>query len=86
MLAADDGRNSDYSTTGTLRIPVLHGSSLDQGGSYKGGPYSEGYYTPRSDEGCFGWVEVEDVDGKVTVNFTGRTHRDEVKIQHRFEV
>ena len=86
MLAADDGRNSDYSGTGTLRIPVLHGSSLDQGGSYKGGPYSEGYYTPRSDEGCFGWVEVEDVDGKVAVNFTGRNHRDEVKVKHRFEV
>ena len=86
MLAADDGRNSDYSGTGTLRIPVLHGSALDQGGSYKGGPYSEGYYTPRSEEGCFGWVEVEDDGQKVAVSFTGRNHRDEVMVKHRFEV
>ena len=86
MLAADDGRNSDYSGTGSLRIPVLHGSALDQNGSHKGGPYSVGYYTPRSNEGCFGWVDVEDVDGKVTVKFTGRNDRDEVMIEHRFEV
>lgn len=86
MLAADNGRNSDYSSTRSLRIPVLHGSSLDQGGSYKGGPYSESFYTPRPGEGCFGWVEIEDDGQKVVVNFTGRTHRDEVMVKHRFEV
>ena len=86
MLAADDGRNSDYSGTGTLRIPVLHGSALDQGGSYKGGPYSEGFHTARSSEGCFGWVEVEDDGRKVTVDFTGRNHLDEVLVKHRIEV
>jgi phosphodiesterase/alkaline phosphatase D-like protein len=86
MLAADDGRNSDYSGTGSLKIPVLHGSALDQGGSYKGGPYSEGYHTPHAGEGCFGWVEVEDDGRKVVVNFTGRNQRDEIIVKHRFEV
>jgi alkaline phosphatase D len=86
MLAADDGSHSDYSGGGALRIPVLHGSSLDQGGSYKGGPYSEGYHSARNEEGCFGWVQVEDTGSKVTVNFTGRNHLDEVMVKHRFEV
>lgn len=86
MLAADDGRNSDYSGTGKLRIPVLHGSSLDQGGSYKGGPYSEGYHRALSGEGCFGWVEVIDEGSRVTVDFTGRNHLGEVHVKHRFEV
>lgn len=86
MLAADDGRNSDYSGTGTLRIPVLHGSALDQGGSYKGGPYSEGFHKARSGEGCFGWVAVEDDGRKVTVDFTGRNHLEGVLVKHRFEV
>jgi phosphodiesterase/alkaline phosphatase D-like protein len=86
MLAADNGRESNYSSVASAPIPVLHGSSLDQGGSFKGGPYSQGYYTPYGREGCFGWVEVEDQGDRVTVDFTGRNDADEIKVALRFRV
>lgn len=41
MLAIDDGSQADYATSAGPPIPVMHGSSLDQGDSEKGGPYSE---------------------------------------------
>ncbi len=84
MLAADDGTHSDYSTAGGLHIPVLHGSALDQAGSYKGGPYSHGHYLPQGDEGCFGWVEVKDDGTSVTVEFSGRNHDDIAKVELGF--
>ena len=86
MLAADNGKNSDYSDSKKLRIPVLHGSAFDQGGSLKGGPYSEGTYLPKGKDGLFGWVEVEDDGQRVAVSFTGRNHLDEVKVSLNFEV
>jgi alkaline phosphatase D len=86
MLAADDGTHSDYSDTGGLRIPVLHGSALDQGGSVKGGPYSNGSHGSADKEGCFGWVEVQD-DGKhVQVAFTGRNQDDKEILGLEFEM
>ena len=81
MLAADDGSNSDYSDARRLRIPVLHGSALDQTASFKGGPYSNGYYLPRRGEGCFGWVEVRDDGRRVEIEFTGRNEADAVKVR-----
>jgi alkaline phosphatase D len=86
MLAADDGSHSDYSDSQKLRIPVLHGSAFDQGGSTKGGPFSEGTYLPKSNEGLFGWVEVEDDGQRVAVRFTGRNQDDEVKVDLNFVV
>jgi alkaline phosphatase D len=86
MLAADDGTNSDYSEGGGLRIPVLHGSALDQRGSYKGGPYSQGFHLPERGEGCFGWVKVHDDGQKVKVDFSGRNDRDEEKLSLSFAV
>lgn len=86
MIAADDGTNSDYSAAGNLHIPVLHGSALDQSGSYKGGPYSHGHYLPTGGEGCFGWVEVEDDGASVAVDFSGRNHEDIAKVGLRFRV
>ena len=86
MLAADDGTNSDYSDARGLRIPVLHGSPLDQHASYKGGPYSHGFHLPEPGEGCFGWVSVRDGDGKVRVEFTGCNEEDEVKVRLGFAV
>ncbi len=86
MLAADDGTNSDYSEKGGLRIPVLHGSALDQGGSIKGGPYSHGTHAAGIKEGCFGWVEVKDDGKKVKVAFTGRNQDDKALISLDFEV
>jgi alkaline phosphatase D len=86
MLAADDGTNGDYSDAGGLRIPVLHGSALDQRGRFKGGPYSAGYHVPEPGEGCFGWVSVSDSPDQVRVEFTGRDEYDFVKVRLKFAV
>ena len=86
MLAADDGTNSDYSDARGLRIPVLHGSALDQRGSFKGGPYSHGFHVPEPGEGCFGWVKVSDGGGQMRVEFTGRDESDDVKVSLDFAV
>lgn len=86
MLAADDGRNSDYSDTQRLRIPVLHGSALDQGGSVKGGPYSQGTHPAQAKEGCFGWVEVKDDGKRVKVAFSGRDQDDKAILGLDFEM
>jgi alkaline phosphatase D len=47
MLAADDGQETAYGRQSCRADPVLHGSALDQGGSYKGGPYSHGLLYAR---------------------------------------
>ena len=92
MLAADDGTNSDYSDARDHaaarggRIPVLHGSALDQSGSFKGGPYSHGFHKPEPGEGCFGWVSVSDDGVRVRVEFTGRDELDDVKVRLSFAV
>ena len=87
MLAADNGTNADFATGGGgAPIAVLHGSALDQGGSYKGGPYSEGWYLPKSREGCFGLVEVRDEGAQIAVDFSGRNHLDEEKVRLSFTV
>ncbi len=58
MVAIDDGRHSDYATKGGAPIRVFHAGAIDSDGSYKGGPYSEGYsITP----GQYGVMEVTDV-------------------------
>lgn len=44
MVAMDDGTNSDYATGGGAPIAVLQSAPLDQAGSRKGGPYSEGMF------------------------------------------
>ena len=44
MVAMDDGTNSDYATGGGAPIPVIQAAPLDQIGSKKGGPYSEGAF------------------------------------------
>lgn len=85
MVAADDGSHSDYSDKGGLRIPVLHGSALDQGGSVKGGPYSHGAKAAEPGEGCFGWVEVKDDGKRVAVAFSGRNQDDQVRVSLDFE-
>ncbi len=86
MLAADDGTYSDFGDESESLVRVLHGSALDQAGSFKGGPYSHRSYLPRSEEGCFGWVNVEDDGTHVAVSFTGRNQKDEVKVSLAFTV
>ena len=70
MVALDDGTNSDYATGGGAAMTVFHGSSLDQSGSVKGGPYSHGTFPG---EGHFGLVTIMDESGStLRVQLSGR--------------
>lgn len=60
MVAMDDGTNSDYATGGGAPIRVFQAAAIDRPGSYKGGPYSQGY---SRESGQFGVVEVNDPGG-----------------------
>jgi alkaline phosphatase D len=86
MLAADDGRNSDYASGGGARIPVMAAAPLDQTPSIKGGAFSQGVYKARPGEGCFGYVQVRDDGSNITVQFSGRNHLNEEKISLKFSV
>ncbi|MGY1708833.1 alkaline phosphatase D family protein [Geodermatophilus sp. SYSU D00758] len=78
MVAADDGTNTDYSTTGGGGFPLLHAAALDSPGDVKGGPYSEGAFPGA---GQFGTVTVTDDGGDaVRVELTGRDWRGEVLV------
>jgi phosphodiesterase/alkaline phosphatase D-like protein len=83
-LAIDDGSNSDYSSAGGGGFPVFHAAPLDNHGSVKGGPYSEGTAT---DSGQFGLVTVND-DGNqnVSVTLSGRNYTGAEVLSYRFTV
>lgn len=81
MVAADDGTNTDYSTSGDGGFPLLHAAALDSPGTLKGGPYSEGAFPGA---GQFGTVTVTDTGGDaVEVELTGRNWKDEVLVSYR---
>ena len=86
MLAADDGSNSDYATGGGAPLPVLAAAPLDQDGSIKGGPYSQGVYKPLRGEGCFGLVSVLDQGDHLRVIYSGRNHLNQQRIGLSFDV
>ena len=87
MCAVDDGSNAAYAANGGgAPLAVLHGSSLDRSSSFKGGPYSHGWYLPKRNEGCFGWVEVNDDGTNIRVDFSARNQRDVVRMQFSVEV
>ena len=86
MLAADNGTHSDYAAGGGAALPVLAAAPLDQDGSIKGGPYSQGVYKPMRGEGCFGLVTVLDRDDHIRVVYSGRNHFNHEKIGLIFEV
>lgn len=86
MLGADDGTHSDYATGGGARFPVLCAAPLDQTPSIKGGPYSQGVYKARKDEGCFGYVQVKDEGARISVQYSGRNYLNEEKISLKFSV
>ena len=86
MLAADNGSHSDYATGGGAPVPVLAAAPLDQDGSIKGGPYSQGVYKPLRGEGCFGLVSVVDRGARLRVVYSGRNHLNQEKIGLTFEV
>lgn len=85
MLAADDGTYSSYSEGGP-RLPVLCAGPLDQNASIKGGPYSQGVYRARKNEGCFGYVQVRDFGSHIQVQFSGRNYLNEEKVSYTFTV
>ena len=87
MLGADDGSNSDYTSDQSgLRIPVMCGGPLDQNASIKGGPYSQGVYRFRRNEGGFGFIQVTDRGDAIDVRYSGLSNKNEEKISLRFTV
>jgi alkaline phosphatase D len=85
MLAADNGTYSNYANS-RAHIPVLCAGPLDQNASIKGGPYSEGVYRAKKDEGCFGYVQVKDRGSQIDVQYSGRNYLNEEKIAFTFSV
>ncbi len=98
MIAMDDGTNSDYADGGGAPIPVVQAAPLDQAGSTKGGPYSEGEFPSPSlfppHNGQWVLMDVEDDGGdEVCIAWTGyRTRWDRpssfplVEMERCFEV
>ncbi len=78
MVAMDDGTNSDYATGGGAPIPVVQAAPLDQAGSRKGGPFSEGMFPGPTvfppHPGQWTMMEVED-DGERTVCLHWKAYR-----------
>jgi phosphodiesterase/alkaline phosphatase D-like protein len=71
MLAIDDGRHSNYSSSarpGSAGFPVFHAAPLDRSPSLKGGPYSHGV-SARNHQ--FGWVDVQDDGRELRVTLSG---------------
>jgi prolyl oligopeptidase PreP (S9A serine peptidase family)/phosphodiesterase/alkaline phosphatase D-like protein len=86
MLAADDGSNGDFATGGGAPLPVMCAAPLDQTPSLKGGPYSQGVYRVKPNEGCYGLLEITDRGEAIDVHYSGRNNEDKEKISLRFSV
>lgn len=84
MLAIDDGSHNRYGGDPVAGFPILQAGALDQEGSVKGGPYSEGTFPGG---GQFGLLIVEDDGGsRLTVHLSGRNALDEELVRYSFEV
>ena len=81
MLAIDDGTNSYYGSGGGTGFPVFHTAPLDQSGSVKGGPYSEGTYPVR---GQFGLTTITDESDSIKVQWSGRNYLDSEIVAYSF--
>ncbi len=81
MLAIDDGSHSNYSSRPGAGFPVLHAAALDQSGSIKGGPYSEGAFPGG---GQFGLMQVTDTGDSMVVNWSGRDYLNIERVAFRF--
>jgi alkaline phosphatase D len=76
MVAIDNGSNHDFSTgsNNPYNYPVFQAAAINNGGSTKGGTYSEGgtFPNPNLSTGQYGLVEVTDGGGSyITIKFTG---------------
>jgi phosphodiesterase/alkaline phosphatase D-like protein len=83
MVALDDGTNTDYSSTGAGRFPLLHAAALDRPGKVKGGPYSLGV-VPGG--GQFGVLDVDDRGDSLHVRLSGQNWRGEKLLTYEFDV
>lgn len=74
MIAADNGYNSDYSDARFKNgFPVLHAAAINQVGTLKGGPYTEGAFPNPDGTGQYGVINVEDLgNGKMCIEFLGK--------------
>lgn len=80
-LAADDGTNSDYSTSQTMTMPVFQVGPLDYTSNQLGGPYTEGPYpTTATTAHQFGLFTVTDNGNSITLAFSGRDETNEEQI------
>lgn len=83
-VAIDDGSHSDFSASGDAGFPVFHTGALDNAGSEKGGPYSEGTWPGP---GHFGLIDVADDGGdQIEVTLRGMTWEDEELVSYSFTV
>lgn len=76
MLGIDDGSHGDFSrvTPNPNQYPIFNAAALNQGGSNKGGTFSEGgaFLNPNNTYGQFGLVQVLDTGGStICINFYG---------------
>lgn len=76
MLAIDNGTNANFSSNSCeyFLYPIFQVAALNQGGSYKGGVYSEGGYFMNPDlyTGQFGLVDVQDMGtDSICISFKG---------------
>ena len=81
MLAIDNGTNSYYGSGGGSGFPVFHAAALDQTGSIKGSPYSEGTFPGP---GQFGLMTVIDKTDSITVQWSGRNHTNVELVYYQF--
>jgi hypothetical protein len=81
MVAIDDGRNTDYSTSQKGGFPILHAGALDRPGSTKGGPYSEGEFPGA---GQYGLVSIQDDGQSMSVTLTGKTWEGRELVTYSF--
>jgi phosphodiesterase/alkaline phosphatase D-like protein len=78
MAAIDDGTNSNYvagTAPSTRGFVVMQAAPFSRFPRSKGGPYSHGRSTRNHQ---FGWVEVTDTGGAVTVELTARNQAGNV--------
>jgi len=81
MLAIDDGTNSGYATGGGAGFPVMQAAALDQNGSVKGGPYSEGTFPGG---GQFGLMTFNDTGDSIRVDWSGRNYLNQEIVSYGF--
>jgi alkaline phosphatase D len=76
MLALDNGTNADFSTgkNNLNRYPIIQAASLYNSGSYKGGTFSNGYFTnkPQFAVGQYALFNITDDGGEnISINVKG---------------